>query len=160
MSNQLNKPKMKTTILFAALASTMIFASCRKEKKEGCTDPMSVNYDANAESNNGSCEYAGTGGNVTIVAFPKHHGVDTRPYHAYIKFNTQEFPGTNPSAYDLDILADTTENHIEIENLKRGKYFIYMTAYDTAIAELVFGGIPITITQTSGEIDINVPVVE
>ena len=151
---------MKKTFFLAAIAATAIFSSCRKEKKEGCTDPISVNYDANAESNNGSCEYAGTGGNVTIVAFPKHHGNDTRPYHAYVKFNTQNFPGSNPSSYDLDIVADTTENHIEIENLKRGKYYIYMTAYDTSIAAVVFGGIPITITATSGEVDMNIPVVE
>lgn len=142
----------------AALAVTITFTSCKKKK--GCTDPISINYDADAEENDGSCAYAGTGGNVTIVAYPKHHGANTRPYHAYVKFNTQDFPGASPSNYDLDILADTTENHIEIENLKPGKYYIYMTAYDTSIANTVIGGIPYIFTQTAGEIDLTVPVTE
>ena len=123
-------------------------------------DPISINYDASAEEDDGSCAYGGLGGNTTIVAYPKHHGNDTRPYHAYVKFNTQEFPGTNPSAYDLDILADTTENHIEIINLKPGKYYIYMTAFDTSIAAVVLGGIPYTLTQIAGEVNLNVPVTE
>jgi len=151
---------MKKIILFAAIAATTMLASCKKDKVKGCTDPISVSYNPDAEEDDGTCDYAGIGGNVTIVAFPKHHGNDTRPYYVYVKFNAQEFPGTNPSSYDLSIAADTTENHIEIENLKRGKYYIYMTAYDTSIAAGVVGGIPITVTQTSGELDIDVPVTE
>ena len=75
-------------------------------------DTISINYNPDLEEDDGSCEYAGTGGNVTIVEFPKHHGADTRPYHAYLKFNTQEFPGSNPSSYDLDILADFSSQSI------------------------------------------------
>lgn len=141
----------------AALAVTISITSC---KKKGCTDPNSISYNTEAKKDDGTCEYAGTGGIVRIVAYPKHHGKDTRPYHAYVKFNTQDFPGASPSNYDLDILADTTENHIEIENLKPGKYYFYMTAYDTSITATVLGGIPYILTQTSGEIDLTVPVTE
>lgn len=79
----------------------------------------------------------------------------------HVKFNTQNSPGINPTDYDLNIDADTTENHIEIENLKCGDYYIYMTAYDTAISEGVSGGIPTTIAEgATGEINLNVPVTE
>ena len=94
------------------------------------------------------------------MAYPKHHGDETRPYNVYVKFNTQEFPGENPALYDLQIAADTTENHIEIENLKRGYYYIYMTAFDTSISAIVTGGIPTTVTMTAGEMDLDVPVTE
>jgi len=151
---------MKKAIILSIVALAVTFTSCKKDKKKGCMDPVSINYDSSAEEDDGSCQYAGTGGNTRIVAFPKHHGADTRPYHAYVKFNAQDFPGSNPSSYDLSIDADSTENHIELENLKPGKYYIYMTAYDTSIAAPVVGGIPYILTQTSGEVDISVPVTE
>jgi len=31
--------------------------SCKEKEKEGCTDPNSLNYDADAEKDDGSCEY-------------------------------------------------------------------------------------------------------
>ncbi len=151
---------MKKAIILSilALGFTFTFTSCKKKK--GCMDLSSITYDSSAEKDDGSCQYAGTGGSTTLVAYPKHHGKDTRPYNVYVKFNTQDFPGSSPSSYDLNIVADTTENHIEIDNLKPGKYYIYMTAYDTSISGPVIGGIPYILTQASGEIELNVPVTE
>jgi hypothetical protein len=152
---------MKTSkIVILLLVSIALFVGCKKDKTKGCKDPNSITYNPEAEEDDGSCEYAGVGGNLTIVAYPKHHGKETRPYNVYVKFNTQEFPGENQSLYDLQIAADTTENHIEIENLKRGYYYIYMTAYDTSISAIVTGGIPTTVTMTAGEMDLDVPVTE
>ena len=49
--------KMKT-ILTMILGLTLIFGvtSCHKEKF-GCTDPQSLNYDADATTDDGSCQY-------------------------------------------------------------------------------------------------------
>jgi hypothetical protein len=145
-------------LVFVLILVAAVSSSCKKKK--GCKDPISINYDKEAELDDGSCEYAGIGGNVTIVAYPKHHASETRPYHAFVKFNATDFPGNNPNYYDLDITADTTENHIEIKNLKRGKYFIYLTAYDTSSTINVNGGIPLTVSQNFGEMIITIPVTE
>ena len=47
------------TILSMILGLTLIFGvtSCKKEKY-GCTDPLSLNYDADATTDDGSCQYA------------------------------------------------------------------------------------------------------
>lgn len=126
------------TLLLIPVSLLFILSSCTKEDK--CT--------------------GGAGGDLTIVAFPKHHGADTKPLWAFVKYNTQEFPGTNPSAYDIAIAGDTTENHIELENLKCGDYYIYMIAIDPAINDTAVGGIPFSTEQTSGEVNATVAVTE
>jgi len=112
------------------------------------------------------CDEAGTGGSFTIAAFPQHH---TKPIvsqsnyvdSAFVKFNTSEFPGTSASDYDLVIAGEAGEEHVHIENLKCGDYFIYMTGFDTSINQRVTGGIPYSIAEDApSEIDLNVPVTE
>ena len=130
---------------FSILLVTFILFSFACNKKDDCV--------------------AGTGGAVTIAAFPQHH---TKPIYsqatyldsAFIKFNTQSFPGTSPSDYDLVIAGEEGEDHVHIQNLKCGDYYIYMTGWDTSINQRVTGGIPYSFSQTSGEIDLDVPVTE
>ena len=141
----------------------LITATCTKKK--GCTDPVSYNYDADAEKDDGTCEYAGLGGNASIVAFPQHHGMpifgsSAYPDSAYVKFNAIESPGTNTSVYDAVFAGDSAEDHVHLPGLKRGKYYILMSGWDSTIQRRVSGGVPYVLSQTSGEVDLIVPVVE
>ena len=153
----------KNVLLFLSLnLSILIIPGC--SKKKGCMDTASNNFDADAEEDDGSCTYtAGTGGNVTIAAFPKHHGMEivgdsTYVDSAFIKFNALNSPGTTANAFDLVLAGEPGENHVHIEGLKRGNYYIFMTGFDTSASERVTGGIPYVITQTAGEIELDVPV--
>ncbi len=109
---------------------------------------------------------SGTGGQLTLVAKPQHHGSAilnkaNYPDSAFIKFNTQNFPGTDPAGYDLILAGETAgEDHVHIENLKPGKMYIYMAGWDSTINARVTGGIPVNTTQTSGELVVVVPVTE
>jgi hypothetical protein len=109
---------------------------------------------------------SGTGGNLTIVAFPQHHGKAiinhaNYPDSAYVKFNTQEFPGDGLSYYDTVYVGDDVgEDHVHIEGIKPGKLFIFMAGLDTTIGQRVVGGVPVNTSQSSGELDVYVPVTE
>jgi hypothetical protein len=155
---------MKKSFIFflMTLAVSLSFQSC---KEKGCTDPLSVTYDEDAEKDDGSCEYGGTGGSTIIVAKPQHHGdpiiglpgyVDS----AFVKFNAINSPGTNPASYDLVVAGQEGEDHVRIGGMKPGKYYIFMTGYDSISADRVTGGIPVTITLASGEVEVLVPVSE
>jgi hypothetical protein len=149
-------------ILVVLFSFTTVFTGC---KEKGCTDPVSINYDEDAEDDDGSCTYGGSGGSIKIEANVKHHNTpifSTASYRdtAYLKFNAVEFPGTSPSAYDMIVIGDDGEAHVDLEGIKSGKYFLYMTGWDPAISMRVSGGIPIVITQTTGEFEVDVPVVE
>ncbi len=162
----------KITIYFAALLTfAFVNSSCKKDKKKGCTDPVSFSYDKDAEEDDGSCTYAGTGGNTTIVAKPKHHSfwIVSDSVHidsAFVKFNAVNSPGTNASAYNLVIAGEANEDHVHIPGLKVGKYYIMMTGFDTtgissgSPVGRVTGGIPYVLEQSAGEVELVVPVTE
>ena len=155
---------MKKLILIALTigAGLLLLQSC--SKKKGCTDPVSINYDAEAEKDNGSCEYGGTGGDATIVAIPKHHdstivSTPSWPDSAFVKFNAINAPLALTN-YDLVLVSDSGENQIHISGLKRGKYYIHMTGFDTGENKRVSGGTAYILNQSVGQVEVVIAVSE
>ena len=166
MKNQ-EKIRMIKTISLAAFG--LLFVGCLttscSKKKQGCTNPLALNYDKDAEDESGSCVLAGKPGNVNLMAFPQHHGVpivSSKAYHdsIYIKYNSLEFPGDNPTLYDLAVQGENQKDFVRITGLSQGNYYIFMTGFDPSIGERVTGGIPYTMVQPKGELDLVVPVTE
>ena len=139
-------------------------SSCKKTIK-GCMDAKSISYNKDANEDNGLCQYAGTGGNVTMVVFPQHHTLPiiNRTVYCdtiYIKFNTQDFPGTNPNSYDTHITGYVGEDHVHCVGFNPGYYDLYAVGFDSTINARVSGGIPVSFTDSSGEKVFYVPVTE
>ena len=151
---------MKHLKLFLIPFILITFVACEDEK-EGCMDPISLNYDPKAEKDNGTCQFAGPNGSTEIVFFPKQGTVDiisTAAYQdsAYLKWNTTEFPGTNPADYNVVRAGDVNENHIHFFNMKTGKYYIYMTGWNYTTNKRVTGHKAVTVTQSTGTVNIDV----
>jgi hypothetical protein len=106
------------------------------------------------------CKKAGTGGANTFMVTPEHHGDPIMGATVYIKFDTKEQPGDQPSDYDYTQTASINEDHIHVEGMKPGKYYFYCVGYDSTISQTVKGGIPLTVKSKSGETMVTVPVTE
>jgi hypothetical protein len=108
---------------------------------------------------------AGSGGNVTLILKPQHHGEPifnqpTYPDSAFIAFDEAEFPGEDPAQYDIISTGVTGTDHVVVNGLKCGKYFVFMTGFDTSIVDRVKGGVPIEITAQSGSVTKIIPITE
>ncbi len=102
---------------------------------------------------------AGIGGNNTIVATVKHHGLVIPNATVYIKYNATEFPGENTSLYD-DYKTAGLDGKVKFDGLKRGDYYFYGIGFDTTINQTVIGGVPVQLLQKAGEKLIDIPVTE
>ena len=98
---------------------------------------------------------AGTGGNLSIVAYATNGGISipnyfTHPDTAFVKFGTLSSPGNNPVNYDTYYVGDPGEDHIHCYGLKCGDYFIFRTAWDSLDNVRRYGGYGISISDADG----------
>lgn len=71
------KITIQNILLGFCAVSLLTLNSCKEES--GCTDPLSINYDAQAKEDDGSCQRA----NLTINITPTVDGVDITPRTTY-----------------------------------------------------------------------------
>ncbi len=154
---------MKNTLLLLMIPVVLTTAfGCKDNEEEGCMDPVSVTYNPDATKDDGSCEYGGQGGNAEFDIYPQFNGhavwnTDVYPDTALIKFNAIASPGTNPALYDMVISGNLGENHLHAFDMKKGKYYIHVSGWDTTVNRRVSGGMPVTVTQESGVVNMVIP---
>ncbi|MFM8432459.1 MAG: hypothetical protein ACKOA1_06665 [Bacteroidota bacterium] len=139
----MNTKKIALGLSLLMLGSFVIFYSCQDDEN--------------------TC-IGGSGGQLTIVAKLKHHGevianLTGQPDTVWIKYNVQEWSNA-PLGADARIIGEEGEDHIHLEGLKCGKYYLYGSGFDTTYQMVVRGGIPLNTSQTSGELLLDIPVTE
>lgn len=114
-----------------------------------------------------SCHKSGSGGKAMLMITPQHHGINIinhvgYPDTVFVKYNSNELPGTKPSDYDAYFVGAPRSSEIDCDNLKWGKYYIYVVGFDSAGPYRVTGGIPLNVkySQRKSMVMVTVPVTE
>lgn len=109
-----------------------------------------------------ACKKSSTGGDAAIVVSPEHHGAPIKGATVYVKFKTSDLPSNPTTNYDLVVVGDPAEDHVHIEGLRYGQYYLYAVGYDSSIGEEVSGGTALTIKwkERRKEIHLDIAVVE
>jgi hypothetical protein len=130
---------MNKLFFILAVASAVVISSCRKD----------------------TCN-AGKGGSFALQIFPEHHGDPIPGSTVFIEFNSQSSP-PSISDFDLKVRGEYGSDHILVENMRCGDYYIYCvgTDWDSTASETVRGGIPYSVAEGAGStVKIKVPVTE
>jgi hypothetical protein len=106
-----------------------------------------------------SCTKEGPRGKGAIEGIVKHHADPIPGAVVYIKYGAKEFPGTDVTHYDDNVTSDANAKYL-FSDLKKGDYYLFAIGFDSAIAEIVFGGVPVEIKNKTETVNADVPVVE
>ncbi len=141
--------KIKNNSLSFIVLSVMIVAgsSCKKETK--CV--------------------GGIGGQVTLKANLKHHSASINSLPAYrdtvyIRYNGLDYPANGLAGFNATLIGESGNSFVLITGLTCGDYYLYATGPDTTVAvgdtTRVQGGVSYSISQSSGTIEMTIPVTE
>ncbi|MES2479409.1 MAG: hypothetical protein V4561_09990 [Bacteroidota bacterium] len=104
-------------------------------------------------------ENAGKGGNATLNIVMKHHNESKNILNGkvYIKYNAQDAPSAFDDSVNCVSVGGVSTG--TFNSLKKGKYYLYGTGYDTSVSQAVKGGLPYTVNE---EVNLNItlPVTE
>jgi len=102
-------------LLYTLLAVSLVFSACKKE--EGCTDAIAINYNADAEKDDGSCIYSIVGGwDCTTMT------IDSNVTYSYMGITIDSLSSSGSSSmtaaevglYGLDFLGGPTSGTVYV----------------------------------------------
>jgi hypothetical protein len=93
-----------------------------------------------------SCKKNQTGGKAEIHALIYHGetpivGTTT----LYVKFDSKSQPSDPTNDFDLKLPGEPDDNHVHVEDLRPGDYYLYAVAFDSTTMATVKGGAASTI---------------
>ncbi|MCD6066261.1 MAG: hypothetical protein K0S33_1087 [Bacteroidetes bacterium] len=107
-----------------------------------------------------ACKKNRLGGKSSIKGKVAHHGKAISNATVYIKFDAQDFPGSDVSVYDKSFKADIG-GYYEIPEIYKGEYYLYAVGEDPSIPPPyeVVGGVP-TKVRSKEVVTLDIPVTE
>lgn len=106
-----------------------------------------------------ACKKNSTGGKAEVHVIVTNNGTPIYHSNAYVKFGTNKAPSDPTSNYDLMAHGEETDNHVHIEDLRPGTYYITAVGINTITGKTVQGGTSVEIKwkdrKNTLEADIN-----
>src|SRR4051812_43509660 len=84
-----------------------------------------------------ACKKNDTGGKAEIHALIYHHDTPIMASTLYVKFDMQTQPSDPTENYDLKIEGEDDDNHVHVENMRPGDYYLYAVGYDSIAQQTV-----------------------
>lgn len=107
-----------------------------------------------------ACKKNDTGGKAEVHALIMNNATPINAATVYVKFNATQQPSNPTSDYDLKAEGEATENHVHIEDLRPGQYYLYAIGLNTTTNKVVHGGAAVEIKwkdrKATTEVDIAV----
>ena len=120
---------MKKTFLILLMALSRHLSA-----QEGCTDPLAVNYDSTARTNNGSCQYANVKLNATLkFSLPKGLAENSGMIYWNNKIWIHNDGGNDPSLFEMDTsgkvsrrIRITNALNMDWEDIAQDENYVYI----------------------------------
>lgn len=93
-----------------------------------------------------SCKKNGTGGKASLHVLVYHNAIPINNSVVYVKFGARAQPSDPKNNYDLKVEGEPDENHVHVEDLRYGNYYLYAVTYDSLTNTFYEGGLATTIT--------------
>jgi len=120
---------MKKTLLILLMA-----LSCQVNAQEGCTDPLALNYDSTARTNNGSCQYANLKLSATLkFSLPKGLAENSGMIYWNNKIWIHNDGGNDPSLFEMDTTGKVSRRikvsnalNMDWEDIAQDENYVYI----------------------------------
>lgn len=105
-----------------------------------------------------SCKKNSGGGKAEIHAKIYNKGTEINHSDLYVKFGTTEQPSDPTRNYDIMEHGEETDNHVHVEDLRPGKYYLYAIGVNTLTGKNVKGGASVEIKWKDRKNTLEVPI--
>lgn len=105
-----------------------------------------------------SCKKNNSGGKAELHAKIYNNGREINHSDLYVKFGTTEQPSDPEKDYDIMVHGEETDNHVHVEDLRPGKYYLYAVGVNTLTGKTVKGGASVEIKWKDRKNTLEVPI--
>ncbi len=92
-----------------------------------------------------SCKKNDTGGKASLHVMVYNGTSPVKGATLYVKFGEHHQPTDPTNNYDLKIQGEVNDNHVHVEDLRMGDYYLYAIGYDSIAKKMIEGGVAASI---------------